>query len=587
MNHATEPVSSENIENNTRISQLQDSLSIDSEGSQIWDKDSFKTRRNQLQKSQGYAYDLVIIGGGITGAGVALDAVSRGLKVALIEKGDFGSGASSRSTKMIHGGLRYLQKCQLRTVAQAGKERDLLLENAPHVIFREKLLLPLYKEGTYGRLTTALGLKVYDFLISAKKEERSVTLSRKRVLDKVPNIRQSGLLGAVEYTEYQADDARLTLEVIKKAQEMGADCFNYLEAVHFNQDVTGAIESLVVKDVITENQLIIKGQQFLNAAGAWIYDFLPEMLEDEQQLRCIQGSHIVFDQVVLPVTGALYFDTGHDHKMIFAVGHGQKTYVGVSSGLFQGERALPKVSTTDVQYLLTSLEHIFPELDLNQAQIESSWSGIASVFLDKSIKQSKVKNPIVRQSDNGLLTVMAGRLSGYRALAEKVVDKVVASSHFMNEHPLKRCQTARLTLSGGNVGGSRGYTEYITHAMARGVAVGFTAMQAQQLSTIYGSNVDKLFLIAGNAQVSEMHGLPLYLYVRLMYGMHDEFIVTPNDFFIRRTGMLYFDIAQMRQYQSAVIACMANYYHWTTAEIEKYSDDVEQALRIATESLTI
>ena len=169
---------------------------------------SSKKRRENLQSLQMNHYDLVIIGGGITGAGIALDAVTRGMKVALVDKGDFGSGASSRSTKMIHGGLRYLQKLQLRTVSKAGKERALLFENAPHLVWREKMLLPIYKGGTLGKLTTSIGLKVYDYLIDAKRDERRTMLSSKALLEKVPDIRTEGLRGAAEYVEHRAVDAR-------------------------------------------------------------------------------------------------------------------------------------------------------------------------------------------------------------------------------------------------------------------------------------------------------------------------------------------------------------------------------------------
>lgn len=539
-----------------------------------------KKRREYLQSARKKHYDLVIIGGGITGAGIALDAVTRGMTVALIDKGDFGSGASSRSTKMIHGGLRYLQKLQLKTVSKAGKERAMLLENAPHLIRREKMLLPFYKGGTLGKFTTSMGLKVYDYLIHAQDDERRVMLNSKALLTKVPALEKSGLRGAAEYVEYRTDDARLTLEVIKQASEKGADCFNYLEAASFNYDEKGYIEAVVTKDIITGNTCVIEGSSIFNAAGAWIYDLMPGELNAGQSVNLIKGAHIVFDQSVFPLAETLYFDTGNDKKMIFAVPHQGKTYVGVSSALYKGKREMPTVSTTDIYYLLTAINHLLPRLKLTTDHIESSWAGIASVFVDAEAE--KGQKPLITTADNGLMTVMSGRLSGYRALAESVVDAVSHQLTVEKGLSFEPCQTQNMPLSGGDVGGSEAYIQFVEEAVKRGVTFNLTKEEARELATIYGANVDLLFDIAAKASPDEMQGLPILLYVRLMYGLLYESVMTPSDFLIRRTGMLYFNIAQMQQYQVAIVKFMAKYFGWTLAEITAYNAEIEQALFLAT-----
>lgn len=541
---------------------------------------SSKKRRENLQSLQMNHYDLVIIGGGITGAGIALDAVTRGMKVALVDKGDFGSGASSRSTKMIHGGLRYLQKLQLRTVSKAGKERALLFENAPHLVWREKMLLPIYKGGTLGKLTTSIGLKVYDYLIDAKRDERRTMLSSKALLEKVPDIRTEGLRGAAEYVEYRADDARLTLEVIKKASEQGADCFNYLEVVDFNFDASGYVEAVVVKDKITGNTHIATGNVILNAAGAWIYDLMPGVLEESESVRKIKGAHLVFDQSVFPLETTVYFDTGSDQKMIFAVPHQGKTYVGVSSGIFKGKREMPSVSTTDVSYLLNAINHLFPRLKLTTDHIESSWAGIAAVSIDK--QNPKGKKPLTIKADNGLVTVMTGRLTGYRELAELIVDEISHQLSVEKGLHFQKCSTQHLPLSGGDVGGSDAYAQFIIDAIQRGITFNLSDIEAEELATIYGANVDLLFEIAAKASPDEMQGLPILLYVKLMYGLLYESVMTPNDFLIRRTGMLCFNIAEMKQYQPLIVKFMAKYFGWTMSQITEYNAEVAQALFFAT-----
>ena len=176
-------------------------------------------------------FDLLIIGGGITGCGIALDAASRGMKVALVEMQDFAAGTSSRSTKLVHGGLRYLKQFEVKMVAEVGKERSIVFENGPHVTKPLWMLLPIYKEGTYGKVTTSFGLRIYDFLAGVKKEERRRMLNEDETIEKEPLLKREGLKGSGYYVEYLTDDARLTIEVIKEAVAIGAKAVNYCKVI--------------------------------------------------------------------------------------------------------------------------------------------------------------------------------------------------------------------------------------------------------------------------------------------------------------------------------------------------------------------
>src|SRR6478736_3082623 len=177
---------------------------------------SSQTRSNKLVDMTQNQYDLLVIGGGITGSGIALDATHRGMKTALVEMQDFAAGTSSRSTKLVHGGLRYLKQFQVAMVAEVGKEREIVYENGPHVTTPEWMLLPLYEGGTFGKFSTSVGLRVYDYLAGVKKTERRSMLSPQEVLRKEPLLKREGLKGGGYYVEYRTDDARLTLEVMKK-----------------------------------------------------------------------------------------------------------------------------------------------------------------------------------------------------------------------------------------------------------------------------------------------------------------------------------------------------------------------------------
>lgn len=540
-------------------------------------------RRETFQSFKKSHYDLVIIGGGITGAGIALDAVSRGMRVALLEKQDFAFGASSRSTKMIHGGLRYLQKFQLKTVARTGKERAMVYENGPHVIHREKMLLPIHKGGSLGKLTTSIGLKFYDYLADVKDDERRKMLNRAETLKKVPCLKAEGLRGAGEYVEYRADDARMTLEIIKKAVELGADCLNYAEVVGFNQDSQGYVEAVVIRDTVTENTYIVEGSIVLNAAGGWRPDFSQNTQEDTDSIMLIKGAHLVFDQADFPLEDALYFDTGQDKKMVFAIPRDGKTYVGVSSCVYDGNPEMPTVSITDQHYLLAAVNEMFPSLNLTLEMIESSWAGISPVT--KNSAESKVKKPLVETSENGLMTVTTGKLTGYRELAEAVVNELSSKLKADKGESFGQCQTASLPFSGGDVGGSDAFLTFIETAMVKGIASNLTAAEAEQLARIYGSNVDLLYEIAAKASPEEMQGLPLMLYVRLIYGLQYEGVMTPCDLFIRRTSALYFDIESVKRDQVAVVKFMARYFSWTVAQIKQYNSELEQALYYATHAV--
>ena len=187
-------------------------------------------REEQLASLSEHQYDLLIIGGGITGAGILLDAVSRGLKVVLVEQDDFASGTSSRSTKLIHGGLRYLKQFEIKIVRETGQERAIAYQNAPHLVVPEKMVLPIQKGGTYGKFMTSVALKAYDWLAGVKGEDRRKMLSKTKTLQEEPLLKPDLLKGSGFYSEYRTDDARLTLEIIKTAIQMGGVALNYTRA---------------------------------------------------------------------------------------------------------------------------------------------------------------------------------------------------------------------------------------------------------------------------------------------------------------------------------------------------------------------
>ena len=251
-------------------------------------KDRDKFTKN-LQQTE---FDILIIGGGITGAGIALDAALRGMKVALVEKNDFASGTSSKSTKLIHGGLRYLKQFDFWLVKEVGTERAIVHELAPHLVVPEKMILPLIEGGSYGTWLTSIGLKVYDILASVEGDDKRKMLNKKEALKKEPLLPEGILKGAGFYAEYRTDDARLTIEIIKTAIKNGAQALNYVKATEFVYKKKRVVGAEVI-DTLTDETYPIKAKYVINAAGPWV-DELRKVgqelgLKDDLSLKDLVG----------------------------------------------------------------------------------------------------------------------------------------------------------------------------------------------------------------------------------------------------------------------------------------------------------
>lgn len=307
---------------------------------------SSKNRAEVYNRLTREELDLLVVGGGITGAGIALDAASRGMKIGLVEMQDFAAGTSSRSTKLVHGGLRYLKQFEIQMVAEVGKERAIVYENGPHVTTPEWMLLPMHKGGTFGPFSTSIGLRVYDFLAGVKRSEWRSMLSAKETLAKEPLVKQDGLKGGGYYVEYRTDDARLTIEVMKEAVAHGARVINYTKAEEILYE-NGKVVGMRVTDLATGDVHEIRAKKVVNATGPWV-DELREKDGSKvgKQLRLTKGVHVVIDQSKFPLKQAVYFDTP-DGRMIFAIPRDGKAYVGTTDTFFDKDTSHPKFTVED------------------------------------------------------------------------------------------------------------------------------------------------------------------------------------------------------------------------------------------------
>lgn len=538
-------------------------------------------KRDQvIQTLNDYSFDVLVIGGGITGAGIALDAVSRGLSVALVEMQDFAAGTSSRSTKLVHGGLRYLKQLQVGVVKETGREREIVYENGVHITTPQWMLLPFYKDGTFGPFTTSIGLKMYDNLAGVRKAERRKMLNSQETLRKEPLLKLQDLKGGGYYVEYRTDDARLTIEVLKKAVELGAICLNYAKVEEFeyeDQKVVGA----VVRDQISQETWTIQANTIVNATGPWVDTIRQkDTINNNKKLRLTKGVHVVIDQSHFPLRQSVYFDTP-DGRMLFAIPRDGKTYVGTTDTFYDDNPLKPVATDEDIEYLLDTIHYMFPDIQVSKQDVESCWAGVRPLIYEEGKDPSEIsRKDEVWESPSGLLTIAGGKLTGYRKMAEKVVNKIVKRKQFKKAGS---CITAELSLSGAKGINSRNFDAYVQYKAQEGTRYGLPFDEGEKLARKYGTNIDELYRIIHTLNVQEeSNPLPFDLHAQLIYAMQYEMAYTPADFFVRRSSKMFFDIDSVKKYKDAVILLMSKYLHYAPVEEQQYRKELEELIFDAT-----
>jgi glycerol-3-phosphate dehydrogenase len=544
---------------------------------------SSKNRQSIKRQMLEESLDLIVIGGGITGAGIALDAATRGMKVAVLEMQDFAAGTSSRSTKLIHGGLRYLKQLEWKMVSEVGKERAIVYENGPHVTTPEWIMLPFYQCGTYGPFTTNIGLMIYDFLAGVKKHERRKMLTPEEALQREPLLKKNGLKGAGFYVEYKTDDARLTIEVMKKAVEHGALALNYLKVtnlIYENNKVIG----VEAEDKIDGTKSSFYAKKIVNATGPWV-DTLRELdgSKKGKTLQHTKGVHLVFDGKRFPLKQAIYFDTP-DGRMVFAIPRSGKTYVGTTDTVYKGDIAHPKVTIEDRDYLLKTIDFMFPEIKITKDDVESSWAGIRPLIHEEGKSPSEIsRTDEIFVSDTGLISIAGGKLTGYRKMAENIVDLVAKQLQEEYERSYPSSLTKHIPISGGDVKGAEGFQTFLVETTKEGVSLGLSEEEAKAFVQRYGSNVDKIFRLYKESQeISVTEGIDPIVLTMLRYAMEYELAYKPADFFIRRTGALFFHIRWVHEHKDSVIRFMAKDFDWSNEQKEAYTRELEMHIHEAT-----
>ncbi|SFW21530.1 glycerol-3-phosphate dehydrogenase/oxidase [Cellulophaga fucicola] len=538
-------------------------------------------RPEQLKKIASTKFDLIIIGGGVTGAGIALDASSRGLSVCLVEKKDFASGTSNKSTKLIHGGLRYLKQLEIGLVRESGSERAIVHKLAPHLVVPEKMLLPLIEGGTYGKMMTAIGLKVYDMLANVEGDDRRRMLDKEETLDKEPLLDNAVVLGSGYYAEYRTDDARLTIEILKKATEFGATIVNYCEMESFVYNKDHIIESLNCVDKNTGNTLNISAINYVSAAGPWV-DTLrkKDASMSKKHLHLTKGVHLVFPFDKLPIKQSVYFDV-EDGRMIFAIPRGRSTYVGTTDTNYSGNLERVVATEDDADYLLNAVNHTFPGLNLTVDDIESNWAGLRPLIHEEDKDPSELsRKDEIFVSSSGLISIAGGKLTGYRKMAQRVIDTVLKTVTDDKKKSLRDSITEELPLVEPAMTSDEEVAAYQKELEIELKKLHITdAYYAWYLCTTYGKKASTILEKA--ASFTSTNALENLIRAELWYCIHFEMTNSLTDFFVRRTGRLYFNISSISTFLDCIVDDFVSYLNWDTIRVVLEREKMQLLLKDA------
>lgn len=505
-------------------------------------------------------FDLLVVGGGATGAGIALDAASRGLKTALVEMRDFAEGTSSKSTKMVHGGVRYLEKAvkqldreQWGLVKEGLHERGIFLKNAPHLAHPLSFVTPLYSWVDVPQVF--IGLKLYDWLAGRWSLGASSFLSRKEVLQRFPMVNGRNLKAGVMYFDGQFNDARMAVCLLKTAAEEGAVVANHVEVVGLLKEA-GHVTGARVCDLIAGEEFRVRARCVVNATGPFA-DGLRKMDEPDAQeiLKVSSGIHIALDRRFAPPETGLMIPETEDGRVLFVIPWENHAVIGTTDEPAQ-VREHPAVSEEDIAYVLRHINRYFT-MEVGREDVKAAWSGLRPLVVEpsKSNTQELARTHVIVRHLSGLLTISGGKWTSYRRMAEDLVDRVVAEFAIKDAGP---CRTKTLPVAGGRRYSSEGFLDLLENFhLEEDVAI--------HLNRFYGDRADRVALLAQEGYGARLHDEYPYIEAEVLYAVREDMAMHAADMLIRRLPMGLLDFAASKAVTDRVIALMAQEHKWDEA----------------------
>ena len=536
---------------------------------------SSRTRTENLEKMRDRNFDIIIIGGGITGAATARDAVTRGFTVALLEKGDFASGTSSRSSKLIHGGLRYLKHAKFGLVFGALRERWTLRENAPRFVKPLTFLIPVYDDAGTSKLQLSFGLMLYDILALFRTEKKHEWLGPGQVETREPMIRKRGLVGGGLYSDFLTDDAILVLAIVKDAWARGALVANYVEVVGLERNAQGRVVGVRAVDLFSGLPIAVHGKVVVNATGPWSDKV--RKLDDpscEPRLRPAKGSHLLVPKQLIGNQDALVLESRRDGRSVFVVPWDNICLVGTTDTDYTGDLNNIAATSEDVDYLLDCLREYFPDNKVTKEEIISSYAAVRPLAAELGVTEDDVsRDELIFESPSGLISIIGGKLTTHRSMAEALVNFVSDKlSREYSTHPAHPCETNRLPMDYDRAEIGKAVEDLMDKS-------GIEGDVASHLVETYGPDSAKVMEItAEKVRLASRieKGLP-YLFAEAHYAAKYQMAMKLVDFMLRRTQIAL----RLRDHGLSVAGSVANEMAdelgWSPERVAKEIVDFEKA----------
>ncbi|PWB26990.1 glycerol-3-phosphate dehydrogenase/oxidase [Flavobacterium sp. HTF] len=477
-------------------------------------------RSEQLSRLQNTEkWDVIIIGGGASGLGTALDAASRGYKTILLEAVDFAKGTSSRSTKLVHGGVRYLEQGNIHLVREALKERGLMAKNAGHLVKNQSFIIPNY--NWWGGYFYTFGLKIYDILSGCLSLGSSKYISKAKTIEMLPNVQENGLVNGVIYHDGQFDDSRLAINIAQTAVENGACLLNYVKVVHLLKDDKNQVTGVQATDEETGNKYDIKGSVIINATGVFTNAIMK--LNDNVYKKYIvpsQGIHLVFDKSFLPGEHALMIPKTNDGRVLFAVPWHNKIVVGTTDTLIKKQSLEPIALESEIHFVLETARHYLAKKP-TRADVLSVFAGLRPLAAPKeegqNTKEVSRSHKII-VSETGLITITGGKWTTYRKIAEDIIDKAIKTGKL----PFKECTTEHLPIHGNKPTNGPEREDHLY---------------------IYGSDIPKIMELQKNEPelAEKLHPDYEFTMAEVVWAIRYEMARTIDDVLARRVRLLFLD----------------------------------------------
>ncbi|MFZ4516379.1 MAG: glycerol-3-phosphate dehydrogenase/oxidase [Acidimicrobiia bacterium] len=530
------------------------------------------TRAAALARLEHEAFDVLVIGGGISGVGVALDAATRGLRCALIERHDFASGTSSRSSKLIHGGLRYLRQYEFGLVAEGLRERQRLLRNAPHLVHTVPFTFPVIvgaKRRT-ARATATLataGLWLYDALggwrVGKLHRRISVTEAERRI----PDLNTDRVTRAFSYLDGQADDARLTLSIATTAAlEFQVPLANYVEATSLIEH-DGRVHGVHARDCLTGDTFAIRARVVINATGVWADTVRGQHADAPLHVRPAKGVHITIPRGRLPIDGAAILEVAGEGRVVFIIPWGEYVYLGTTDTAYDGDRDTPTCTSEDVANVLMTVNEVL-RTPIRADEIIGTWAGLRPLIATSSDSGAATadvsRRHVIVDDHNGLITVTGGKLTAYREMAEDTID---VARHAFPDRRVGRSRTRRLKLHGAT-GASA------LHRDGAAERLGISRSLCAHLAGRHGgltAAIVQLLRDDPSLAAPLVPGLP-YVRAEAIYAARYEMALTLSDVLERRTRALMLDHAATIAAAPTVAALLAPELGWDASEQQRQVD---------------